>query len=823
MTVSTVENRKTYNGNGVTDAFATPYFLADSDLAVYVDSVLQTITTNYTVTGAGVAGGGEVTFVTPPLVGVSNVVILVDPELTQLTDWVENDRNGAEVKETAFDKLTIIAQRLKDKVDRSVRLADDDVTADLEVPALADRLSKYLAFDTNGDLIAVAPTYTVDAAGLVFNNKAEAQLYITLNGITDGQPLLITSSDGGVFVGVTGAAPGTYADNGGAYCGTQFIPTGGDGSSAIVRTGHSVLLPEMFGGAADDATDSLAAIQLACNESAATGKKVLISGPYYIAIADENDPIELLSNAHIEFTEYGSIRSDYFGLPFIFANGQDGITIANPTFIYDATLAVSLPASTAAFVTAQGITSTPARDIVAALLIYGCDNMTVTNPRFLNTSLTTTTTHQHCITIAPPSSILQSNNNRILGDIYIEAAHMGILAWGQNELTIGNIRQKYMNPLDVATYTWTAAGHPIYISSSGIGSSNVTIGDIYDEGLELSGGFTGDTPVTMQLRYIDGLKHGKVTSFNPYGLGDYSAVKNANCGDVFWKGTDAAKLLPAGRVMALLAKNIGSPQPLEFQNLHFSRIALHCPDTTVILISGAASHPNFIDGIFIDDLIIDIDGAAHSSSIALVYLSSTNSRINTTVIGPNLPAFATLVLIEDGGSNNYVDCHLISGPFDTFRVLNEQSKPASENNSFRLTDNQGATRVVSNNTALETRQVSTVLTGLTGASVNATGLLPDGAIAIGVTTYVRTALGTTGGTTGYSVGDGTDADRWGSKSATAIATQTQNSDWTVGTLEAFTAAKNVVITALGGNFDGTGDMRVGVTYLIGKSDGNLHA
>jgi hypothetical protein len=50
-----------------------------------------------------------------------------------------------------------------------------------------------------------------------------------------GQKRFVLGTDGGWFIGKTGAAPGTYADNGGAYCGTITIPTGGDGSTAWVR------------------------------------------------------------------------------------------------------------------------------------------------------------------------------------------------------------------------------------------------------------------------------------------------------------------------------------------------------------------------------------------------------------------------------------------------------------------------------------------------------------------------------------------------------------------------------------------------------------
>jgi len=60
-------------------------------------------------------------------------------------------------------------------------------------------------------------------------NKAAAVL---LTPVANAM-LFIGGTDGGWFKGVTGSSG--YSDNGGAYCGTQFIPTGGDGSAAWVR------------------------------------------------------------------------------------------------------------------------------------------------------------------------------------------------------------------------------------------------------------------------------------------------------------------------------------------------------------------------------------------------------------------------------------------------------------------------------------------------------------------------------------------------------------------------------------------------------------
>jgi hypothetical protein len=95
--------------------------------------------------------------------------------------------------------------------------------------------------------------------GLVFTSKAALVSYITANGVVNGQAYFVTSSDGGSFVGITGGSG--YADDSASYCGTVNIPTGGDGSSAVVRSDLSFITPEMYGG-----TDS-AAFQDALNNN----------------------------------------------------------------------------------------------------------------------------------------------------------------------------------------------------------------------------------------------------------------------------------------------------------------------------------------------------------------------------------------------------------------------------------------------------------------------------------------------------------------------------------------------------------------------------
>ena len=163
MTVSSTTNRITYNGDGITVAFACPYFLSNSDLKVYVDGVLKTLTTDYTVTGAGVESGGTVTFVSAPPSGTGNVIILRDVDQLQATDLPSNDPFPSKTVETALDKLTMLLQRCRDLLGRSFTLSDSDSSgASLTVPTPS--ALKFLRWNSAANAIENAD---IAAAGAV--------------------------------------------------------------------------------------------------------------------------------------------------------------------------------------------------------------------------------------------------------------------------------------------------------------------------------------------------------------------------------------------------------------------------------------------------------------------------------------------------------------------------------------------------------------------------------------------------------------------------------------------------------------------------------
>ena len=180
MTISTTSSRISYNGNGVTTIFAFPYrFLNQGHLVVVsIDSLgaetVKTITTHYTVSGAGDPAGGSVTMLTAPATG-TRLVIYRDTDVTQETDYVSGDPFPAESHETALDKLTMIMQEKTPGAGgatRAIQIPIGDPTSVITtLPPSIARLDKLLVFDSDGDVTVSSFTVTqilslIESAGL---------------------------------------------------------------------------------------------------------------------------------------------------------------------------------------------------------------------------------------------------------------------------------------------------------------------------------------------------------------------------------------------------------------------------------------------------------------------------------------------------------------------------------------------------------------------------------------------------------------------------------------------------------------------------------
>ena len=167
MTVSSTTTKVAYTGNNVTTVFAYTFkIFAEAEIKVYVDNVLKSLTTHYTLSGVDSASGGNVTFTTGNTPGTGAKVVFVRSiARTQVVDYVENDTFPAETHEAALDKLTFIVQELDNSLTGDIfRFAEsvsDAGTVTITLDATA-RASKLLAFDASGDLQATQEigTYT---------------------------------------------------------------------------------------------------------------------------------------------------------------------------------------------------------------------------------------------------------------------------------------------------------------------------------------------------------------------------------------------------------------------------------------------------------------------------------------------------------------------------------------------------------------------------------------------------------------------------------------------------------------------------------------
>ena len=143
MTVSSDTNSVTYSGNGSTTVFAYTFkIFANSDLVVSLRndttgvSTTQTLTTDYTVSGAGTDSGGNVTFVTAPASG-NTVKIERNLAFTQTTVYTENDAFPAKSHEDALDRLTMLTQQNKDKIDAKAPKESPTFTGTVTIPTAA--------------------------------------------------------------------------------------------------------------------------------------------------------------------------------------------------------------------------------------------------------------------------------------------------------------------------------------------------------------------------------------------------------------------------------------------------------------------------------------------------------------------------------------------------------------------------------------------------------------------------------------------------------------------------------------------------------------
>jgi hypothetical protein len=201
MTVSSSTNRVSYAGNGSTTVFPYTYKIFDQDdLTVILRAAngtetVQTITSQYTVSGVGNAGGGNVTMLTAPASGTT-LVILREQDLVQELDIVPNDPFPADSLEGALDKLTFMVQQHEETLGRSLKVSrTTTITSPEFTEDPATRANKFLSFDASGDLFVADTTdggVAVSTYMETFLQSSDSPTAFTYLGVTSSAAELNT-------------------------------------------------------------------------------------------------------------------------------------------------------------------------------------------------------------------------------------------------------------------------------------------------------------------------------------------------------------------------------------------------------------------------------------------------------------------------------------------------------------------------------------------------------------------------------------------------------------------------------------------------------
>lgn len=180
--INAVPRRASFSGSAGVGPYAFTFEILDeNDIAVYKNTTLLTLTTDYTVT-INANGTGSITLVSAAT-STDTLVLLGARDIERVTDFVTaGDLTAASLNEQ-LDSLTIFDQQIDERVDRALKIAPyDDSTVNLNLPIASERADKLLQFDTNGAPGVISSTEFVAGLG----NAVVSANYVTNSATGDG-------------------------------------------------------------------------------------------------------------------------------------------------------------------------------------------------------------------------------------------------------------------------------------------------------------------------------------------------------------------------------------------------------------------------------------------------------------------------------------------------------------------------------------------------------------------------------------------------------------------------------------------------------------
>jgi len=221
--ISNVTRRVVYEADGTGPYAFTFEILANTDIAVYKDDALLTLTTDYTVTIAS-NGTGSITLVAAPT-GADQIAIVGNRTIQRTTDFVTGGDFFANTVNNEMDQQTIFAQQNAEGLTRALQAPQTDpTTIDMTLPRASVRANKTLAFDTDGNPTtgeAIGDNRGNWASGTVYNKRdivkdtSNGNIYYANTSHTsrNSQPISTNADSAKWDLLVDNASAGTSATN----------------------------------------------------------------------------------------------------------------------------------------------------------------------------------------------------------------------------------------------------------------------------------------------------------------------------------------------------------------------------------------------------------------------------------------------------------------------------------------------------------------------------------------------------------------------------------------------------------------------------------
>jgi hypothetical protein len=282
--ITNVARRVVYTGSAGVGPYAFSFpVLTSTDIAVYKNTTLLTLTTDYTVTISSTTGQGSITLVSAAI-STDRITIVGARAIQRSTDFVTGGDFFANTLNTELDSEVIFVQQVAETAERSLKAPVTDPTSiDMTLPVNTTRANKFLSFNSTGNPQAVDTLGTYKgnwSAGVAYvlqdvvKDTSNSNIYICIVAHTSSgsQPITTNVDSAKWSLVVDAAAAATSATNAAASASAASTSATNAASSASAASTSASNAASSASTASTQASNaSTSASNAASSASAASG------------------------------------------------------------------------------------------------------------------------------------------------------------------------------------------------------------------------------------------------------------------------------------------------------------------------------------------------------------------------------------------------------------------------------------------------------------------------------------------------------------------------------------------------------------------------